>query len=328
MSDVRTALLGWLRFAAELGFDALDAQVSEPPPNAAAPVSAAAATAAPRQARVEAPSSKDAALAEMRKSLGVAPKRAAGERPRPRRPEAGTSIPKLPSAVPSTAPPAGAAAGSKPVERMGEVPASFLAIPDDPEPQPAPADLDEVRATLGDCSRCRLHEKRTNIVFGVGNPEAELMFVGEGPGYDEDRQGEPFVGKAGKLLNDIIKAIGHEREDVYIANVVKCRPPGNRTPEPDEAAMCRGFVFRQLAVIRPKVVVALGRPAASALLDRDVSITRVRGQVFNLFGARLVPTFHPAYLLRNPEHKRAVWEDMKLVRDMLAGKRAADGSPL
>jgi DNA polymerase len=156
-------------------------------------------------------------------------------------------------------------------------------------------------------------------VYGVGNPQARLMFVGEAPGADEDVQGEPFVGRAGQLLTKIIEAIGLNRSDVYIANVIKCRPPGNRNPEPDEVGQCQPFLFRQIDLIQPRVVVALGTFAAHALLGTDTPISRLRGRVQPFrHGASLIPTFHPAYLLRSPERKRDVWEDMKKVRDLLA----------
>ena len=177
------------------------------------------------------------------------------------------------------------------------------------------------------CARCKLHTLgRRQVVFGVGNPDADLMFVGEAPGADEDIQGEPFVGKAGQLLTKIIEAINLKREEVYIANVIKCRPPGNRNPEPDEVAECEPFLFRQIDVVRPKVVVALGKFAAQCLLRSETPITRLRGREFIYRGAVLIPTFHPAYLLRNPSSKREVWEDMKRVRALLDGAptRATD----
>jgi DNA polymerase len=185
---------------------------------------------------------------------------------------------------------------------------------------PSPADaLAALAAHIGpDCTRCKLHTLgRRQVVFGVGSPTASLMFVGEAPGEDEDKQGEPFVGRAGQLLTKIIEAIGLTRQQVYIANVIKCRPPGNRNPEPDEVATCEPFLFEQIAAIRPKVVVALGKFAAQSLLRSTEPITRLRGRVFAFRGASLIPTFHPAYLLRNPPAKREVWEDMKKVRDML-----------
>jgi DNA polymerase len=170
-----------------------------------------------------------------------------------------------------------------------------------------------IRDDIGDCRRCRLCEKRTNVVFGVGDPRARLMFVGEGPGADEDAQGEPFVGRAGQLLTKIIEAMQIGRPDVYIANIVKCRPPENRTPLPDEVATCAPFLFRQIAAIRPRVIVCLGTPAAQTLLGTRETITRMRGVFREVGGIKVMPTFHPAYLLRNPAAKREVWEDMKQV---------------
>ncbi len=160
-------------------------------------------------------------------------------------------------------------------------------------------------------------------MFGVGNPHADLMFVGEAPGADEDQQGEPFVGRAGQLLTKIIEAMGRTRADVYIANVIKCRPPGNRNPEPDEVATCQPFLFRQIDSIRPSVIVALGTFAAQALLETKDPISRLRGRVWKCRGVDLVPTFHPAYLLRNPGSKRDVWADMKVVMSLLAPAQQA-----
>lgn len=182
----------------------------------------------------------------------------------------------------------------------------------------APADrLRVIREELGDCTRCKLHAGRTQIVFGVGDPGARLMFVGEGPGADEDEQGEPFVGRAGQLLTQIIKAMGLTREQVYIANVVKCRPPGNRNPETDEIDACSPFLHSQMAAIGPKVVVALGKFAAQTLLQTETPISRLRGRFHPAGGYEVMPTFHPSYLLRNPAAKREVWEDMKLVMKRL-----------
>ena len=180
--------------------------------------------------------------------------------------------------------------------------------------------LSDIRADIGDCTRCPLHAQgRKQIVFGVGNPSAELMFVGEAPGADEDIQGEPFVGRAGQLLTKIIEAIGLSRSDVYIANVLKCRPPGNRNPAPEEVSTCQPFLFRQIDTIRPRVIVALGTFAAHTLLGTDAPISRLRGRVHEFRGgSKLVPTFHPAFLLRSPDRKRDVWEDMKKVRALLA----------
>ena len=174
--------------------------------------------------------------------------------------------------------------------------------------------LEDLRDDIGDCRRCKLHLGRTHVVFGIGNPNAKLMFVGEGPGRDEDLKGEPFVGRAGQLLTDIItKGMGLTRDAVYIANVVKCRPPQNRNPEPEEVASCEPFLKKQIELIRPKIIVALGKFAVQALLQSKVPITRLRGNWHTYMGIKLMPTFHPAYLLRNPADKKLVWEDIKKV---------------
>jgi uracil-DNA glycosylase family 4 len=200
--------------------------------------------------------------------------------------------------------------GSAAADATEAVPATFSRSPEDA--------LKAVRAEIGDCTRCKLHRMgRRQVVFGVGNASADLMFVGEAPGADEDLQGIPFVGRAGQLLTKIIEAIGLRRDDVYIANVIKCRPPENRNPDPDEVETCEPFLFQQIDTIQPKVIVALGTFAAKALLKTQDPISRLRGRVYNYRGAKLVPTFHPAFLLRSPERKRDVWEDMKKVRALL-----------
>jgi len=175
----------------------------------------------------------------------------------------------------------------------------------------APETLEEIRTDLEDCRRCRLSEKRKNIVFGAGDSHAKLMFVGEGPGYDEDQMGEPFVGAAGKLLTKIIEAIHHTREQVYICNIIKCRPPGNRNPMSDEIETCFPFLKRQIASVKPDIICALGTFAAQTLLETKSPISKLRGSFYDYMGAKVLPTYHPAYLLRNPEKKRDVWEDMK-----------------
>jgi DNA polymerase len=177
-----------------------------------------------------------------------------------------------------------------------------------------PSDLEAVIAELGDCRRCKLHAYRTQIVFGTGNPQAKLVFVGEAPGRDEDLQGEPFVGQAGQLLNKIIQAIQLSREQVYIGNIIKCRPPENRNPEPDEIMACEPFLIKQLQVIRPKLICALGAFAAQTLLKTEEKISSLRGKFHEYQGIPLMPTYHPAYLLRNPNRKREVWEDMKKIK--------------
>lgn len=181
--------------------------------------------------------------------------------------------------------------------------------------------LASIREDIGDCTRCKLCTLgRKQIVYGVGNLHADLMFVGEAPGRDEDAQGMPFVGRSGQKLTQIIEAIGLTREDVYIANVIKCRPPENRNPEPDEVEKCEPFLFRQIDTIKPKVIVALGTFAARSLLKTDAPISKLRGRVYEYRGAQLIPTFHPAYLLRNPSCRREVWDDMKKVRALLGDR--------
>lgn len=201
------------------------------------------------------------------------------------------------------------AAATATLPRAGEAPA--------PVPDPGGL-LEQLRVEeIGDCRRCKLCEGRSKIVFGDGTARARLMFVGEGPGADEDRQGLPFVGRAGQLLNQIIKAMGFAREEVYIANVVKCRPPDNRAPQPDEVAACTPFLYRQIEIINPRVIVTLGSPATQALLDTTAGITKIRGTFREYRGIRVMPTFHPAYLLRNPAAKKDVWEDMQKVMAFL-----------
>jgi DNA polymerase len=179
------------------------------------------------------------------------------------------------------------------------------------------AGLAVIRAEIGDCQRCRLASGRQNIVFGVGNPDAHLVFVGEAPGADEDQQGEPFVGKAGQLLTKMIEAMGYTRQDVYICNVIKCRPPGNRNPEPDEVERCEPFLKQQLGAIRPRMIVTLGKFAAQCLLRDDTPISRLRGNFRTYEGVPLMPTFHPAYLLRDPSKKKEAWSDLKEVNAAL-----------
>jgi uracil-DNA glycosylase len=187
-----------------------------------------------------------------------------------------------------------------------------------PKPKPQPADpvtaLRLIREDLGDCTRCRLHKQgRKQIVFGVGNPNADLMFIGEAPGADEDEQGEPFVGRSGQLLTNMIKAMGLRREDVYIANIIKCRPPSNRTPERDECDTCSPFLMRQIEAIRPKALVALGAVAAKSLLAINAPMSELRGRWYDFRGTKLAVTYHPAFLLRDPRQKKETWKDLQMV---------------
>ncbi|HEV7732232.1 MAG TPA: uracil-DNA glycosylase [Candidatus Binatia bacterium] len=215
------------------------------------------------------------------------------------------------------------AATSDPMPTPPTIPAKRAVVAAETRDFTAPAagsssSLEELRADIGDCQRCKLAPGRTNLVFGVGNPKARLVFVGEAPGHDEDLRGEPFVGRAGQLLTEIItKGMRIQREDVYICNVIKCRPPGNRNPEPDEVESCEPFLLRQLEIIGPEVIVALGKFAAQTLLRDKTPISKLRGRWFDYHGIRLMPTFHPAYLLRNPGEKRVVWEDIQQVMAVL-----------
>lgn len=213
-----------------------------------------------------------------------------------------------------------AAAPAEPEHATALRSASPTATAELPVIQDKPAALKAIREDIGDCTRCRLHKGRTNLVFGVGNMNADLMFVGEGPGADEDAQGEPFVGRAGQLLNNMITAMGLKREDVYIANVVKCRPPGNRTPEKDECDTCSPFLLRQIDVIKPKVIVALGAVAAKNLLAINDSMANLRGRWYDFKGSKLAVTYHPAYLLRDPRQKAEAWKDLQLVMKYLGLK--------
>ncbi len=206
--------------------------------------------------------------------------------------------------------------------RRGAAPTTLVEAEAAPEPEnyaastlptDKPAALQLIRNEIGDCTRCRLHEQRTNIVFGVGNMDADIMFVGEGPGADEDAQGEPFVGRAGQLLNNMINAMGLKREDVYIANVVKCRPPGNRTPERDECDTCSPFLMKQIEVVKPKIIVALGAVAAKNLLQMNDTMANLRGHIYDFRNTQLVVTYHPAYLLRDPRQKSEAWKDLQMV---------------
>jgi DNA polymerase len=186
-------------------------------------------------------------------------------------------------------------------------------VVDEPAATPVHLTLADIRAEVGDCRRCKLHATRNKIVFGNGAPDAPLVFVGEAPGADEDRIGDPFVGKAGELLDKMIEAMGWSRQTVYVANTLMCRPPGNRNPQPDETTACQPFLWAKLGCIRPRIVVALGRPAANLLVGRDAPISALRGRFHDHRGVKVLPTFHPAYLLREPERKRDAWSDLKLV---------------
>jgi uracil-DNA glycosylase family 4 len=222
-------------------------------------------------------------------------------------------VPMMAAAAPPRAPaPASKQAPAPPIATPNIAPSLF-----DASERIEGDTLPLIREFIGDCTRCKLHKTRTNIVFGVGNPKAELMFVGEGPGHDEDLKGEPFVGRAGKLLTQMIEAMSLQRGDVYIANVVKCRPPENRLPERDEIATCSPFLYRQIDAIRPKVICCLGACSAQTLLQTTQGISRFRGEWFDFRGSKLIATYHPAYLLRNPPAKSEVWKDLQKVMAVL-----------
>ena len=210
-------------------------------------------------------------------------------------------------------------ADSRPFQRT---PAHALNLFEAPPPVPAGREtLADILRDLGDCQRCKLAGGRHNIVFGQGNPHAELVFVGEGPGADEDAQGLPFVGRAGQLLNRMLQFVGIKREDVYICNVVKCRPPGNRTPEPDEVATCSPFLFRQIEAIRPRLVCCLGAPAVKTVLGLKDGILKIRGKFYNYGASKALATVHPAYILRNPREEKILREDFEKIRTFLAAPR-------
>jgi len=254
----------------------------------------------------------------------LAPGPSTQQRTQPARP-AGSRLSELPSLSQRKPTPFfdkyNPADGDRAPAAPGEVKPLIDVAPALPEPTET---VEQIRAEIGpDCTRCKLCQLgRTRVVNSVGNFNADLMFVGEAPGADEDRLGEPFVGRAGQLLTDIIRAIGFDRSEVFIGNINRCRPPGNRTPEPDEAVVCKPYLLREIAVVRPKVIVVLGAHAAQTLLETKTPISRMRGRFHDYVGVKVMPTFHPAYLLRDPNKKRDVWEDMKKVRDYLAGGSA------
>ena len=204
--------------------------------------------------------------------------------------------------------------------RKGKEQTALAPEKSDPAPGERLGSLEVIREEMGDCQRCSLGGLRKNLVFGVGNPRADLVFVGEAPGADEDREGEPFVGRAGQLLTKIIEAMGLSRQDVYICNILKCRPPGNRNPEAAEIACCEPFLIRQLQAIAPRAICALGTFAAQTLLKKDIPITALRGRFHSYAGIKVMPTYHPAYLLRNPSAKKLVWEDVQMIMEELGIK--------
>jgi uracil-DNA glycosylase family 4 len=229
---------------------------------------------------------------------------------------------KLPAAAPAS--PAPAFPAPVPVQAAPQAAISSALFADlGPAPEklaPSTETFEQIHAEIGDCTRCPLHRERTNVCHTEGNRKSRLMFVGEAPGADEDAQARPFVGRAGQLLTKIIEAIGYKREDVLIGNINRCRPPGNRPPTPEEATTCRPYLLREISVVQPEVIVVLGNTAVKNLLETNIGITRLRGNFQNYKGIKVMPTFHPAYLLRDPSKKRETWEDLKKVRDYLDEK--------
>jgi uracil-DNA glycosylase len=244
----------------------------------------------------------------------------------PDRPEAPGALegPQAPSFAAGSMDPGRASSGNAPGSAADRAAVDGAVPADDASIVHGRKTLPQIRAELGDCTRCKLHTTRHSIVFGVGAPDAPLMFVGEAPGEQEDRRGEPFVGAAGQLLDKMIEAMGWTRDTVYIANTTKCRPPGNRNPEPDELGSCMPFLHLQIAAVAPRIIVALGRPASNQLLGTNAPISSLRGRFHDharpgdRHGLKIMPTFHPAYLLRDPDKKRAAWSDLKLVMAELA----------
>jgi len=290
--DIRQELANWLEFYRELGVEEFyrrtpPAAAPSPPTRDARP-----AQAAPGEGAVRAPAAKP----------GFETQPVAG---------AAAAVSPLPGRASQAV---FAAAPIRP-------PAPSLSLFDAPAPKPAgPETLEQIRADLGDCQRCKLAGGRRNIVFGEGNPHAELVFVGEGPGADEDEQGLPFVGRAGQLLNRMIQLIGMKREEVYICNVVKCRPPGNRTPEKDEMETCSPFLFRQLEAIQPRLICCLGAPAVRTVLGIKEGITKIHGQFYDFANSKALATVHPAYVLRNPREEKILREDFEKIRKFLKGQ--------
>ncbi|MGD9564109.1 MAG: uracil-DNA glycosylase [Pyrinomonadaceae bacterium] len=233
------------------------------------------------------------------------------------------SLPSLPKRMPKPQPAVSSAKKPEVSKPKSEAESEILFSKIGPALVETAESVEEIWAEIGNCTRCPLSEERTQVVHTTGNFNADLMFIGEAPGRDEDEQGEPFVGRAGQLLNKIIAAIGMTRSDVAIGNINRCRPPGNRTPTLDEAHTCRPFLLREIAVIKPKVIVVMGNTALHNLLDTKAGITKVRGRFQDYFGVKVMPTFHPAYLLRDPNKKRETWEDMKMVRDYLNSVKSA-----
>lgn len=304
IADVKEQII----YLNELGIDSFDISLPAAPTAAAnAPASAAKAAVKPAEAKVERAPASDIPDLPKRPAAGAA------------KPRSGSRIKALPTLAERKLPTAKPVASSI-MKEESSAPMLITESKADPALQRTDESIEDIRLDIGNCTRCPLSQGRTQIVHTTGNMQADLMFVGEAPGADEDAQGVPFVGRAGKLLTQIIEAIGFSRDEVAIGNINRCRPPGNRQPTLPEAHTCRPFLMREIAVIKPKVIVVLGNTAMHNLLDTKIGITKMRGQFHDYFDVKVMPTFHPAYLLRDPHKKREVWEDMKMVRAYLALK--------
>lgn len=294
IADVREQVA----FLQELGVESIDARLPEA---GATPIAAAArpVTNSPVRARP--------------------PEKLEISQSKPQRPSAGRRLASLPSLAKRAPAPgiSGTPLTEPPRTLITPATASDTVLGDIASLPESNETMEQIWADIGNCTRCPLHQGRTQVVHTVGNYQSDLMFVGEAPGADEDAKGEPFVGRAGQLLNKIIEAIGMKREEVCIGNINRCRPPANRQPTLPEANTCKPFLLREIAVIRPKVIVVMGNTALHNLLDTKIGITRMRGQFHDYYGVKVMPTFHPAYLLRDPSKKREVWDDMKMVREYL-----------
>jgi DNA polymerase len=309
---LRQDLVNWLEFYRELGIE----EIYQRDTGTLACAGRTPGPVAPL------PATRDAKLAEAAPSGGAPHRMVQGGAPpvAAAKPDLTATKPvvRAPAPVP---PPRAGASQTVVVAPPIRPPAPSLSLFETPPPKPSgPESLEQIRADLGDCHRCKLARGRHTIVFGEGNLHAELVFVGEGPGADEDEQGRPFVGRAGQLLNRMIQMIGMKREEVYICNVVKCRPPGNRTPEKDEIETCSPFLFRQLEAIKPRLICCLGAPAVRTVLGVKEGITKIHGQFYDFVISKALATVHPAYVLRSPREEKILREDFEKIREFLKGK--------
>jgi len=297
---IRSEVAAWLEFYRELGID----EFYHRPPGSR--------PALPARTIAIDPGGQEVASSPASTLAGPQPSTLSEPPPQTPRPE--TRIPSVEPRMPSQEP---RTSSFPPGAFSPGTPARAMSLFDAPPPRREHETLEEIGADLGDCHRCKLAGGRKTIVFGEGHPHAEVMFIGEGPGADEDEQGRPFVGRAGQLLNRILQLVGIKREDVYIANIVKCRPPGNRAPEKDEVEACSPFLFRQIEAIRPRLICCLGAPAVKTILGAKEGMLKIRGQFFDYGGTKVMPTVHPAYVLRNANQEKLLREDLEKIRDFL-----------